>query len=58
MPVPILRSQAKQDTSQPEAKEMPRPAYGGNNIAAFTPAGVLKRLSDIASELSGPRPAY
>jgi hypothetical protein len=60
MAVPILRQKPKaaltSDDSVPN--EAPSPAYNTNGVAAYTPAGVLKRLWDAASDLSGPRPAY
>ena len=60
MAVPILRPRPKaaQTSDDPVTKEAPTPAYSTNNVAAYTPAGVLKRLSDLASDLSGPKPAY
>lgn len=60
MAIPLLRQGPKaartSDDSVPT--EAPSPAYNTNGVAAYTPAGVLKRLWDAASDLSGSRPAY
>ena len=60
MAVPILRQKPKagQTSGDSASSDAPSPAYSTNSVAAFTPAGVLKRLWDAASDLSGPKPAY
>jgi hypothetical protein len=49
---------AAQTSDDSVSNEAPSSAYNTNGVAAYTPAGVLKRLWDAASDLSGPRPAY
>ena len=58
MAATFLRQKPKRTSDDAPPDEAARPAFNTNGVAAFTPAGVLKRLWDAASDLSGPRPAY
>jgi hypothetical protein len=58
MAVPILRPRPKAAQTSDDAGPNASPAYSTKSVAAYTPAGVLKRLSDLASDLTGPKPAY
>jgi hypothetical protein len=64
MAAPILGPRTKAAQTSDDPAPNASPAYSTNNVAAHTPAGpagVFKRLSDLASDLSdltGPKPAY
>lgn len=67
MAVPLLRhgskaAQTSDDSAQNEQNEQnesPSPAYSTNGVAAYTPAGVLKKILSGASDIfGGTKPAY